>query len=247
MKSYLLLVASILTASIYSQQILRLPQCDKFGATFKVSKRKIIGLDTEGLIIEHSGVYQKERCSSLCIEEETCESAFYHIELQKCKLYSKTFDEESELVETDGVLYMTSDDSLGDDLHGHACVNNKCNITGTDFCEETCDQPDGYYCHCRYDHDGTFCDERLICAFQSWELDTEKWNQFNSVTATSLTIDECQERCFEEYKNGLVTHIFYKNETHALTTFPTRCLCYNGVVSGGSTREGHFGCEMTLL
>ena len=35
--------------------------------------------------------------------------------------------------------------------HGHACSEGRCNKERTEGCEENCQTPDGYQCHCKQD------------------------------------------------------------------------------------------------
>ena len=86
-------------------QITRLPQCNKYGATFKVSKHKIIRNGSVGRIKIQKKIKSKERCSILCIEHENCKSAFYKPGQKECYLYRKVF-EVNELVEAPFRLYL---------------------------------------------------------------------------------------------------------------------------------------------
>uniref|UniRef100_A0A7M5WZS9 Apple domain-containing protein n=1 Tax=Clytia hemisphaerica TaxID=252671 RepID=A0A7M5WZS9_9CNID len=145
-------------------QIMRLPQCNKYGATFKVSKRKLkveAKFDAQRLNT-HEKIKSKEICSSLCIENDDCQSAFYGRLTKKCFLYNKKFDPD-ELEESDTMFYLTTAQNDGDNHHGHACASNKCNPKGTEKCEETCEQPNGYKCYCLKGFGGDFCEERLLC------------------------------------------------------------------------------------
>ena len=90
-------------------QITRLPQCNKYGATFKVSKHKVIvGKGNVGRMELLTHIYSKEKCSILCIEYEGCKSAFYKPGQRECDLYNKLF-EESELEEAPYRLYLRPD------------------------------------------------------------------------------------------------------------------------------------------
>ena len=90
-------------------QITRLPHCNKYGATFKVSRQRIKGgIDINtGRIEKYEKIESKEICSSLCIENEACQSAFYGPEEKECELYDIKFYHD-ELEESNSKYYLTT-------------------------------------------------------------------------------------------------------------------------------------------
>ena len=100
--------------SASSSQITRLPQCNKYSATFKVKKLKLKQWNPTGKLESFMNVENKERCSTLCIENSQCKSAIYKWKLgKKCVLYDRNIDE-SEMEKSRTVYYMTTDDRSDD-------------------------------------------------------------------------------------------------------------------------------------
>ena len=93
-------------------QITRLPQCNKYGGTFKVSKQKIKdGIDKDSGRVGgiRSEIDSKEKCSTLCIGHPRCKSAFYKPSQGKCYLYDKKFESDN-LEEDQSNYYLWFDD-----------------------------------------------------------------------------------------------------------------------------------------
>ena len=103
---------------VVHSHITRLPECNKFGATFIVKKlrlRKDIE-DNVSYLKKINNVENKERCSALCIENPKCVSAIYRTtDDKKCILYDRKFDE-SALEKSNSVYYLTTDDRNDDVL-----------------------------------------------------------------------------------------------------------------------------------
>ena len=110
-----LLVWSIALIHFVFCQITRLPQCNKYGATFKVSKHKLKdGINENSGRIDVIGkIKSKEICSSLCTENEDCKSVFYGSKKDECHLYNKKF-ELDELEESTLRYYLTTKESKDD-------------------------------------------------------------------------------------------------------------------------------------
>ena len=103
-----LIVWSITLTHFVFCQITRLPQCHKYAATFKVSKRKSKTGRQDGRITFQENINFKERCGTLCIEHSECKSAFYLSGPRQCHLYYKKF-EDNELEESTSRLYIQPD------------------------------------------------------------------------------------------------------------------------------------------
>ena len=100
------------TLTVVLCHITRLQECNKFSATFKVKKLRVKDkLLRQGHLKKLKNVENKERCSTLCIENPKCESAIYQMKDHKnCILYDRKFHE-SELEKSSSVYYMTTEDS----------------------------------------------------------------------------------------------------------------------------------------
>ncbi|XP_066919712.1 uncharacterized protein [Clytia hemisphaerica] len=148
----LLLLASLLLVKVYTK-ITRLPQCDKFSATFKVQKLRLIDSSSVNHLEKIKDVENKERCSTLCVGNSECVSAIYqnYDNGKKCVLYDHKI-ETSKMKKSDKVFYMTTDDEQEVSLmHGHACSEGRCHKERTERCEENCQTQDGYKCFCKQD------------------------------------------------------------------------------------------------